>query len=82
MIETAGYTDGSVAVVWKTAAFNYDRGTKISVDAMDDEETFGIAFGQASSELMRTKVAPRSRRIYFCCVSRRTRHLHGYSRHL
>lgn len=25
----SGYTDGNVSVVWKTAAFNYDRGTKI-----------------------------------------------------
>lgn len=54
----SGYTNGNVSVVWKSATFNYDRGTKIAVDAMDDEETFGIAFGRASSELMRTKVAP------------------------
>ena len=38
----SGYTNGSVSVVWKTATFNYDRGSKISVDSMDDEETFGI----------------------------------------
>lgn len=54
----SGYTDGSVSVVWKSAAYNYDRGTKISVDSMDDEESFGIAFGQASGELIRTRVAP------------------------
>lgn len=54
----SGYTSGNVSVVWKSATFNYDRGTKIAVDAMDDEETFGIAFGRASGELMRTKVAP------------------------
>lgn len=54
----SGYTDGDVSVVWKTATFNYDRGTKIAVDAMDDEETFGIAFGRAAGELIRTKVAP------------------------
>lgn len=65
----SGYTDGSVAVVWKTAAFNYDRGTKISVDAMDDEETFGIAFGQASSELMRTKVAPEADAFTFAALA-------------
>lgn len=65
----SGYTDGSVNVVWKTAVFNYDRGTKISVDAMDDEETFGIAFGQASSELMRTKVAPEADAFTFAILA-------------
>lgn len=65
----SGYTDGSVSVEWKTATFNYDRGSKISVDAMDDEETFGIAFGQASSELMRTKVAPEGDAFTFATLA-------------
>lgn len=54
----SGYTDGTVSVVWKTAAFNYDRGTKLMVDAMDDQETFNIAFGLAGSTLQKEKVAP------------------------
>lgn len=54
----SGYTDGAVDVKWKSAEFNYDRGTKISVDVMDNQETFNIAFGKASGELIRTKVAP------------------------
>ena len=54
----SGYTDGSVSVAWKTATFNYDRGSKLSVDTMDDQETFNIAFGMAGAELQRTKVAP------------------------
>jgi hypothetical protein len=65
----SGYTDGSVSVEWKTAMFNYDRGTKISVDAMDDEETFNIAFGQASSELMRTRVAPEGDAFTFAMLA-------------
>lgn len=65
----SGYTDGSVSVEWKTAVFNYDRGTKISVDAMDDEETFNIAFGQASSELMRTRVAPEGDAFTFATLA-------------
>ena len=28
----SGYTTGAVGLKWKTATFNYDRGTKISVD--------------------------------------------------
>ena len=35
----SGYTSGAVDLQWKTAAFNYDRGTKISVDVMDNEES-------------------------------------------
>lgn len=65
----SGYTDGTVSVVWKTGTFNYDRGTKISVDAMDDEESFGIAFGQAAAELMRTKVAPEGDAFTFATLA-------------
>ena len=54
----SGYTDNAVSVDWAEVTFNYDRGTKISVDAMDNQETFDIAFGRAGSELVRTKVAP------------------------
>lgn len=53
-----GYVNNSVTVAWKTAEFNYDRGTKISVDVMDNEESRMIAFSRAGGELMRTKVAP------------------------
>lgn len=54
----SGYTTGAVDVAWGSATFNYDRGTKISVDVMDNQETFDVAFGAASAELIRTKVAP------------------------
>jgi len=52
-----GYTSGSVNVAWKSATFNYDRGTKIQVDTMDDQESFNIAFGMAGATLQRDKVA-------------------------
>lgn len=65
----SGYTDGSVNLVWKTATFNYDRGTKISVDTMDDEETFDISFGMAGAELQRTKVAPEADAFTFATLS-------------
>ncbi len=54
----SGYTDGSVNVQWEEITFSYDRGTKISVDAMDNQESFDIAFGRAGAELVRTKVVP------------------------
>lgn len=54
----SGYTDGSVNVSWEEITFQYDRGTKISVDTMDNQESFNIAFGRAGAELIRTKVVP------------------------
>ena len=54
----SGYTDGSVNVNWEEITFSYDRGTKISVDTMDNQESFNIAFGRAGAELIRTKVVP------------------------
>jgi hypothetical protein len=54
----SGYVDGSETVEWQEIEFNYDRGRRFIVDAMDDDETFNIAFGRLSSEFIRTKVAP------------------------
>ena len=65
----SGYTDGSVNVAWKTAIFNYDRGTRISVDTMDDQETFNIAFGMAGATLQREKVAPEADAFTFATLA-------------
>ena len=54
----SGYVKGDVTLTYETVKFNYDRGRKFVVDAMDDEETAGIAFGKLSSEFIRTKVVP------------------------
>ena len=53
-----GYVGGSVTLSNETVTFNYDRGRKFTVDAMDNEETAGLAFGKLSSEFLRTRVAP------------------------
>lgn len=65
----SGYTKGSVDVHWETAKFNYDRGTKLSVDTMDDEETFNIAFGQAGGTLQREMVAPEADAFLFATLA-------------
>ena len=65
----SGYTNGSVNLEWKTATFNYERGTKISVDVMDNEESRDIAFTMAGSELMRTKVAPEADAFTFATLA-------------
>ena len=54
----SGYTNGDVTLTNKTVQFNYERGRMFVVDAMDDEETAGIAYGKLASEFIRTQVAP------------------------
>ena len=53
-----GYANGDVTLTNETVKFNYDRGRKFNVDAMDNQETAGLAFGKLSSEFIRTKVVP------------------------
>ena len=65
----SGYTNGTVDLVWKTTAFNYDRGTKISVDAMDNQESFNLAFGAAGATLQREKVAPEADAFTFATLA-------------
>lgn len=65
----SGYTSGAVDLQWKTAAFNYDRGTKISVDVMDNEESRNLAFGMAGAELMRQKAAPEADAFTFAKIA-------------
>ena len=50
-----GYVQGDVTITYETKSCNYDRGRKFSVDAMDNEESAGIAFGKLASEFIRTK---------------------------
>lgn len=55
---SSGYVKGDVTITYETKSCNYDRGRKFSVDAMDNEETAGIAFGKLASEFIRSKVVP------------------------
>ena len=54
----AGYADGNVNLTFETKKADYDRGKAFTVDAMDNVETAGIAFGQLASQFIRTKVVP------------------------
>ena len=65
----SGYTSNSVKLEWKTATFDYDRGTKIAVDTQDNAESMNIAFGMAGAELMRTKVAPEADAYTFAKIA-------------
>lgn len=54
----SGYVNGGVSLTWQTVNYNYERGRMFSVDAMDNEESQGIAFGSLAGEFMRTKAVP------------------------
>jgi hypothetical protein len=54
----SGYTQGDVTLTHETKQYNYERGRMFNVDAMDNEETAGVAFGQLAGEFIRTKVVP------------------------
>lgn len=65
----SGYTTGAVDFKWVTTRFNYDRGTKISVDVMDNEESRNLAFGMAGATLMRDKAAPEADAFTFATLA-------------
>ena len=54
----SGFVDGDVTAAWETMTLQKDRGRSFQVDAMDNEETLGMAFGTLVPEFMRTKVIP------------------------
>lgn len=53
-----GYVAGGVTLEYETKKCTYDRGRMFTVDAMDNIESAGIAFGRLSGEFLRTKVVP------------------------
>lgn len=53
-----GFPQGSVTSTWGTYQLTKDRGVSLFVDAMDNEETLGMAFGTLTGEFVRTKEVP------------------------
>lgn len=53
-----GFEQGDLTLIWKSYTFEHDRGRSFHIDAMDDAETMGLAFGSLASEFIRTKVTP------------------------
>lgn len=53
-----GYVAGDVTLEYETKKCAYDRGRMFTIDAMDNIESAGIAFGRLSGEFLRTKVVP------------------------
>lgn len=51
-----GYVAGDVTLEYETKKCTYDRGRMFTVDAMDNIESAGVAFGRLSGEFLRTQV--------------------------
>lgn len=54
----AGFVPGDLTQAWESYAISVDRGRSFLVDAMDNDETIGMAFASLMSEFERTKVVP------------------------
>lgn len=66
-----GFADGSVTLEWEEFTCQYDRGRSFQIDAMDDLETLGLAFGTLAGEFLRTKVVPETDAIRFATYSQK-----------
>lgn len=55
---SSGYESGDLSVGWETKAFNYDRGMKVPIDAMDNEESVPDLALKALSVIEKAKAAP------------------------
>ena len=53
-----GFAKGSVTSTWEELTLSKDRGVELAIDAMDNEETLGLAFGSLVGEFVRTKMVP------------------------
>jgi len=60
-----GYAEGAEVGTWETLDMKYDRGRSFNVDAMDDEETLGMAAGALVGEYSRVHAIPETDAIRF-----------------
>ena len=67
----AGFVPGDVDGTWRQYTLDKDRGRSFLVDAMDDEESIGMAFGTLLGEFERTKVVPEVDAIRFALYSKK-----------
>lgn len=70
-----GYKDGTITLDYEEKAFNYDRGTRLLLDAMDVEESaLQGNFTTVGSELMRTQVIPEDDAFTFATICGKATH--------
>lgn len=63
------YVGGGATLSFVTKTPDYDRNRKFTIDAMDDAETAGIAFGQLSGQFIKHKVTPEIDSVRFAKYS-------------
>ena len=69
MDRNSGYTSvGCITEMGGPPRFNYDRGAKLEVDTMDNQESMNLAFTRAGAELQRTRVAPEADAFTFATI--------------
>lgn len=69
-----GFVKGDVSLTWESHTLTQDRGRSFQIDAMDDAETLGTAFGTLASEFLRTKVAPEIDAVRFSKYAEKAGH--------
>lgn len=55
---SGGFVTGDMDLTWEEHEFRIDRGRAIQVDALDNIETFGLAWGRIAGEFQRLQVVP------------------------
>ena len=53
-----GFTTGAMDLTWEEHEYTQDRGRALQIDALDNLETFGLAFGRLAGEFQRKQVIP------------------------
>lgn len=53
-----GFVPGYADLTWEEHTFTQDRGRSIQIDMMDNQETFGLAFGRLAGNFQRDAVIP------------------------
>lgn len=61
----SGFAKGYADLTWEEHEFSIDRGRSIQIDSMDNQETFGLAFGRLGGTFQRQSVIPEMDAIRF-----------------
>lgn len=63
--KTAGYPAGDATFSYVAHSYSFDRGRKFAIDAMDNQETAGLAFGAVAEAFIKDEVVPEVDAIRF-----------------
>lgn len=72
--KATGYPAGDVTLTWEEHSYSYDRGRTFSVDAMDNIESAGQAFGALAGDFVREQVVPEIDAVRFMLLANGAAH--------